>query len=32
MASRVELPGSEHLIGDPARSKSTLYEADHLFL
>jgi hypothetical protein len=32
MASRVELPGSEHLIGDPARSKGTLHQVDHLFL
>jgi hypothetical protein len=32
MASRIELPGCEHLICDAARSKSTLHQAGHLFL
>jgi hypothetical protein len=32
VASRIELPGSEHLIGDPARSKGTLHQVNHLFL
>jgi hypothetical protein len=32
MASRIELPGSEHFVCDPARSKSTLHQTDHLFL